>query len=226
MPKANEENNVTPTAEADLKMNESEAAEITAAAENVAVETGSPLAVVEETAEAVTTETKSDEPKTVKRTRKTTAKKTESKTGKKTAAAKKETAKAAEPAEGTEAEPKVPKKRGRKPAVSAEAAAANVESAGASDTSTVKKTAGRKRAAAKTTAAGKTTAEKTTSGRKAKEAIFLQYAGREMDIAAIVERAKKSYEGKSIKEIKVYVKPEENMAYYVVNGNETGCVEL
>ena len=44
----------------------------------------------------------------------------------------------------------------------------------------------------------------------------------------IMEKAKAAYAGdvKSIKEIQVYVKPEENMAYFVVNGDETGSFDL
>ena len=29
-----------------------------------------------------------------------------------------------------------------------------------------------------------------------------------------------------MKELKVYIKPEENAAYYVINGDVTGCVSL
>ena len=89
------------------------------------------------------------------------------------------------------------------------------------------------KAAAETTGKKTQTAEKkapangkTAASRKAKEAVYLQYAGRELEISDIVEKAKNAYGGRSIKEIRVYVKPEENMAYYVVNGKETGSVQI
>ena len=49
-------------------------------------------------------------------------------------------------------------------------------------------------------------------------------------MATIIENAKKAFEAEgnkvsSMKEIKIYVKPEENSAYYVING-ESGRVDL
>ena len=101
-----------------------------------------------------------------------------------------------------------------------------------------KKTAEEKAPAAKKTAAKKapaksaekkeTTKKTTTSRKKVTESVCVQFAGNEYDVAAIVEKAKAAYQGdaKNMKDIKVYVKPEDGMAYFVVNGEETGSVAL
>lgn len=68
---------------------------------------------------------------------------------------------------------------------------------------------------------------KTANSTKAviTETVCLQYAGREIELSDILAKVKASCEGESaIKDIRVYVKPEENMAYYVVNGDVTGSV--
>lgn len=77
-------------------------------------------------------------------------------------------------------------------------------------------------------AAAKTTAKKTTATKKAaavKESVYLQYAGKELEASDLVARAKELSGVKTVKEIEVYVKPEENMVYYVVNGEE-GSFEI
>ena len=92
-----------------------------------------------------------------------------------------------------------------------------------------KKTAAKKTAAAKTTAEKKAAAPKKTAARKtaAKKAemqasVVIQYAGREIlakDVLAAAARSfQEAHEGVEIRTIEVYVKPEENAAYYVVNG--------
>lgn len=88
-----------------------------------------------------------------------------------------------------------------------------------------------KKTTAKKEASAKAPAEKpkaAAGSKKAKESIYIQYAGKELEISEIMEKAKDAYEGdpKSVKEFTVYVKPEENMAYFVVNGDETGSVSL
>lgn len=74
------------------------------------------------------------------------------------------------------------------------------------------------------------TAKKATV---AAEEIFIQYAGKEFttkDVVANVKKAWTEMTGKKeedIQDIKVYVKTEENKAYYVVNGEAEGhYVEL
>ena len=84
-----------------------------------------------------------------------------------------------------------------------------------------------KRAAAKkeTAAAKKTTAAKKTAAKtEVKETVFVQFAGAEYsldDVKANVKKAWMAETGKKesdIKDIQIYVKPEEHAAYYVVNG--------
>ena len=71
-----------------------------------------------------------------------------------------------------------------------------------------------------TAAAKKTTAAKT----EVKETVFVQFAGAEYsldDVKANVKKAWMAETGKQesdIKDIQIYVKPEEHAAYYVVNG--------
>ena len=105
-----------------------------------------------------------------------------------------------------------------------------------------KKAATTKKAAEKTTAK-KTTAKKTTekkpTARKttAKKAavnteVYVQFLGKEVYAKDVVEGVKKIWTdemGKKeseLKELKVYIKPEDNGAYYVINGDITGFFGL
>ncbi len=77
-----------------------------------------------------------------------------------------------------------------------------------------------------TTTAGKTasTAPKTTRVRKT-VSVSLQYGGMEWTTDVLTERAivawaaEHSQKKTAAKDIKLYVKPEENMVYYVINGD-------
>lgn len=85
-----------------------------------------------------------------------------------------------------------------------------------------------KKTAAKKTAAKKTAAKKT----EIKTEMFLQFAGKEYTEKEILQKVKdvwtKVLKNKvgDIKDVKVYLKPEESAAYYVINGDTTGKVEL
>ena len=83
-----------------------------------------------------------------------------------------------------------------------------------------KKTAAKKPAAKK--AAEKKDAEKKASGRKTapKTNLFIQYQGTELSYADLIERAKADAGVEAPKSINLYVKPEENKVYYVINDNE------
>ena len=63
-----------------------------------------------------------------------------------------------------------------------------------------------------------------------KTKIELQYADKNITSEELVERAKSACEAeygvKGAKDIKLYVKPEENKAYYVVNDKMTGSIDL
>ncbi|MBE7720353.1 DUF6465 family protein [Lacrimispora indolis] len=70
----------------------------------------------------------------------------------------------------------------------------------------------------KSAAPRKTTAKKT----EPEVTLFIEYSGKQIAAGEVVEAVKKDYlskqEGAAVKTIEVYVKPEENTAYYAVNG--------
>ena len=121
-------------------------------------------------------------------------------------AVKKTVAKAAKPAVETKAV---------KAEATKEAAKTTEKAAEAKTTETAKK------APAKKTTARKTPAKRTTTKKAAvvTEEVYLQYAVKEI----WKEMGKKAAD---LKDIKVYVKPEENAAYYVINNEETGSFGL
>ncbi len=63
-----------------------------------------------------------------------------------------------------------------------------------------------------------------------KTKIELQYSDKNITQDKLVERAKAACEAeygvKGVKDMKLYVKPEENKAYYVVNDKMTGSIDL
>lgn len=145
---------------------------------------------------------------------------------KKAAAAKaepvKETVKAeakAEPAKAIETKKDTTKKIETKAAVLVDAPAEKEEKAAK---------AAPKKAAAKKPAAKKPAAKKA----ELKTEMFLQFSGKEYSEKDILQKVKdiwtKDLKNKAgdMKDVKIYLKPEENAAYYVVNGDTTGKVEL
>lgn len=102
-------------------------------------------------------------------------------------------------------------------------------------TATAEKKAPAKKAAAKTTkaaaekkapekkAAAKAPAKKTTTTKKAAAAtkveVFVEFGGVQVSIDEMVKNIKLT-NGKSAKEITVYLKPEESKAYFVADGEE------
>ena len=106
---------------------------------------------------------------------------------------------------------------------------------------TVKKTAAkaktattRKTAAAKKTVKEKADAVKTETKRKVTrkptKKIVLQYLGKEFDEAELTERAIAQFNsvegGVAVKTITMYLKPEDDAAYYVINDQYTGRVDF
>lgn len=93
-----------------------------------------------------------------------------------------------------------------------------------------KKTSAKKTAAKKPATKKATTAKKTT--KKETEVVnatyVLQFSGKEVVASDILETVKKvwveKFQGKleEIKTIEIYIKPEENRAYFVVNGLSNG----
>ena len=88
-----------------------------------------------------------------------------------------------------------------------------------------------KKAPAKKTAAKKTAA-KTTKKADLKTEFFLQFSGKEYTEKEILKKVKdvwtKDLKNKvgDMKDVKIYLKPEESAAYYVVNGDTTGKIDL
>ena len=101
---------------------------------------------------------------------------------------------------------------------------------------TAKKAETTVKAAAKTTAkkATKKAAAKKTTKVEKKELVpevFVQFDGNEDVVANVIERAKEAFtadghRASSIKSLKVYLKPEEYAAYYVINDTYAGKVNL
>lgn len=88
---------------------------------------------------------------------------------------------------------------------------------------TVKKTA--KKAAAKASVAVDALKEEMDTN------VLIQYDGQEVAAKEVVARVKEAYvnEGhklSAIKTLSVYIKPEENAAYYVINKSSAGRIDL
>ncbi len=56
--------------------------------------------------------------------------------------------------------------------------------------------------------------------------IELQFGDKAVNEEQLVSKAKEAYGKKDIKNLDIYVKPEENKAYYVVNNDITGSFDL
>lgn len=89
-----------------------------------------------------------------------------------------------------------------------------------------------KKTAAKATVAKKTAPKKTVKKAPVKVDLFLQFAGREYTEKDIYQKVKdvwtKDMRNKvgDLKDVQIYIKPEELAAYYVINGETTGKVDL
>ncbi|MBQ8108000.1 MAG: hypothetical protein IJ129_04560 [Ruminococcus sp.] len=89
---------------------------------------------------------------------------------------------------------------------------------------TTKAAAKTKETAAKAATKAKATATKakaTAAKAVEKDSVVIEYADKQVDIAAVVEAAKADYKAKghrAPKAVTVYVKPEEGVAYYTVAG--------
>lgn len=92
----------------------------------------------------------------------------------------------------------------------------------------------KKAAATKKTAAKKTTtAKKTTAKKEMKVNAVVQYYGQQVEEKTIIANVKKAWTKSAtgnkvgdIKTVELYIKPEENTVYYVVNGKDSGAVAL
>ena len=92
----------------------------------------------------------------------------------------------------------------------------------------VKATAAKKTVKAKADAVKTETKKRVT--RKPTKKIVLQYLGKEFDEAELTERAIAQFNsvegGVAVKTITMYLKPEEDAAYYVINDQYTGRVDF
>ncbi|MBQ8316438.1 MAG: hypothetical protein IJ427_00790 [Lachnospiraceae bacterium] len=76
-----------------------------------------------------------------------------------------------------------------------------------------------------------TTAKTETKKVEKKDEVFVQFAGEEFAVEEVMEKAKAAYiaEGhraSAIKSVRLYIKPEERKAYYVINDKAAGSIEL
>lgn len=118
-----------------------------------------------------------------------------------------------------------------------EAPVKNVAAETVTETAEAAEKAPAKKSAAKKTAA-KTATKKTTTRTTAKKAapanteVYVQFWGKEVYAKDVVENVKKIWTeemGKKesdLKNLKVYIKPEDNGAHYVINGDITGFLAL
>ena len=88
-----------------------------------------------------------------------------------------------------------------------------------------------KKAPAKKAATTTKKAPAKKAAAKTETVITVQFQGLEASIATVEERVKAQFvaegnKASSIKSLNIYVKPEEHSAYYVINGEATGRVNL
>ena len=149
--------------------------------------------------------------------------KVETKAAEKTTAAEKEAVKevAKEVVKETAAAEEAPTKAEEKPAAKA---------------AKTTRTTAKKAAAPKKPAAAKKPAEKKAPAKAAKkeaeQEMILQFGGREIKEKDLYERIQQIWiegygkKAEELKSLKVYVKPEEFTAYYVINDDVTGSIDL
>ena len=96
-------------------------------------------------------------------------------------------------------------------------------------TTTAKKTT---KTATKTTTR-KTTAKKTTAKKtETVTEVYVQYWGKEIHTSEVADRIRKIWtddmgkKASDLKDLKIYIKPEDNGAHYVINGDVTGFIGL
>lgn len=148
--------------------------------------------------------------------------------------------------DGTKAAVKAAETKAVEKAAETKAAVKEVETKAAEKAAEVKTTvkAAEEKAAAKvdevkavvkeTTAEKKTRAVKTTKKpvkEDLKPEVFIQYQGQEAIVNDAIEKAKGEFVAdghrvSSIKSLQIYLKPEENAAYYVINQKFAGRVDL
>ena len=135
-------------------------------------------------------------------------------------ASEKSTVKKATPVKTAEVKDEKPvvtekKKPGRKPKTASEKPAETKKPAA-------------KTTATKKTTAKKTTAKKTTAKLAAKNTVYIQFNGRQVDYDEVLKKvaADCKKQKASSKDVTLYIKPEDNACYYVANNGIAGKVDL
>ena len=88
-----------------------------------------------------------------------------------------------------------------------------------------------KKAPAKKAATTTKKAPAKKAAAKSETVITVQFQGNEVAISSVEDKVKaqfvaEGHKASSIKSLSIYVKPEEHSAYYVINGDVTGRVDL
>ena len=129
--------------------------------------------------------------------------------------------------------PKKRRKRRTKTEIEADAkAAAEKAKQAAKKAAATAKRAEKKveRAAKQVVEEGTQTVERVVKPRIPTPAIVVQYSGAEIDTSTLTETAVAQFrmvkKRAGIRDIKLYVKPEENAAYFVINGDFTGKIDF
>ncbi|OUP49869.1 DUF6465 family protein [Lachnoclostridium sp. An181] len=94
-----------------------------------------------------------------------------------------------------------------------------------------KATASTKAAAVKAVAETKKTVKRAATKKEIKQKVIVEYQGKQVDTKDMIAAVKKVWtKGKNkvsdIKSMDLYVKPEDNAVYYVINGTDAGHVEF
>lgn len=140
----------------------------------------------------------------------------------------------AESAKAIETKKDTTKKLETKAGVLVDTPAAEEKKATAAKTTATKKTTAKKTTAVKKAPAKKTATAKKATAKKAeiKTEMYLQFSGKEYSQEEILQKVKDIWtydlhqNVDDIKDVRLYLKPEESAAYYVVNGVESGKVDL
>lgn len=96
---------------------------------------------------------------------------------------------------------------------------------------TIEKKTTEKKAPVKKTIEKKARTKKVTAKKEVSATVVLQFAGKEISASELMTRAKMDWSASGhkeddLKEITLYIKPEENAAYYVANGFDTGSIDI
>ena len=103
--------------------------------------------------------------------------------------------------------------------------AAKAETAAKTEAAKVEASPKAEKAPAKKPAAKRAPAKKAAAPAAPVVNLTVQYLGKEMTQQAMVEAVKAQVQ-EEIKTLELYVKPEDNAVYYVVNGSVTGQIEF